>query len=312
MQAGLLRRPGRRSMLLMAAALTVAAAAGIVSYLVGGGSASSASGGPSPAPSPLTALRSHQLLSPECTPVAGPRWTAPGTTLITSDLYEVFAIHMSCKQASTWTRKLAHGTVPVKRTGNISDVHGPAGWSCGGWPDKFGHAYAGGCRRGRSAFGWNWNVANRRVVWVPTENGGLMLQKLAGTDAESIIRPLTNGHYRLEVLNTSGVGFLDSFTWAPPSGLKLTRISKVSGADCSLVAGKLSCVANLHPPGCLCDGTGGDLTIELTLVPQTGGTKPKSDVTYGTQGSDFEITKMTPVPYLIPGTPQEARRRGGL
>ncbi|MBV8081320.1 MAG: hypothetical protein JO186_13210 [Actinobacteria bacterium] len=300
---------GGRRVLLVAVAVVVAAGIGAGVYLATSGS--SKTSGPPPLPDPLTALHGHDLLAPECTPVSGTRWYGPGTTLITSKLYEVFAIHMSCNLARTWTQELAAHKVPILKTGNISPIKGPKGWNCSGFPDKYNHAYGGGCRKGQQAFGWNWNVVNRRVVFVPSADGGLTEQKLAGSDAEIITRPLPNGSYQLEVMNTSGVGYLDSFTWAPPGGLEVTSIGHVNGAKCSLANNTISCVANLRPPVCICSGSGGDLIIDIALKPRSP-TPGQKGVTYGTAGSDFEITKMTPVPYLIPGTPKEAQRRGGV
>src|SRR5207302_767970 len=60
----------------------------------------------------LQGLQGRALLSPECAPLKGPRWVYPVAppvrglpnivANIKSDLYEVFAINYSCKEASAW------------------------------------------------------------------------------------------------------------------------------------------------------------------------------------------------------------------
>ena len=110
---------------------------------------------------------------------------------IKSNLYEVFAINYDCKQADAWIKKLSVLHIPVRHNGNVTVLKGPKGWYCSAFPDKNGLAYAGGCQSGggggcvasnnygqvyskgqgckltggKEAFGWNWNVANRRVVF---------------------------------------------------------------------------------------------------------------------------------------------------
>ena len=81
---------------------------------------------------------------------------------------------------------------------------------------RTGIAYAGGCQKGKQAFGWNWNVANSRQALVHGDDGSYHVVTLSGSDAETIVRPLTKGHYQVYVLNTSGIGFVNGFTWSPP------------------------------------------------------------------------------------------------
>lgn len=293
----------------------------------------------------LAALQGHPLQAPECTPIKGPQWVYPiGPPVpglpnvvanIKSNLYEVFAINYSCAQASAWIRKLYGLRIPVKRSGNVTVLKGPPGYYCSAWPDENGHAYAGGCQSkggggcvsgkngagtkyaqghgctltgGNKAFGWNWNVANRRVVFAHDSNGVLHLIHVSGSDTNVIFRYL-KGSYQLEVLNTSGIGYLDGFTWVPSPGWKVTRIKSSTGAKCLLTrVGKISCTGTVQPPSCLCTGDGGSVSIVFTAAP----TKKKAGYLFGGSPAQFKVTKMTPVPYLIPGTPNEAAKRSGV
>jgi hypothetical protein len=291
-------------------------------------------------------LRGHKLLAPECTPLRGRRWDYPvGPPIhglppvhanISSDLYEVFAINYDCKEAKTWIRKLSLTKIPIKRSGNVTVLKGPPGYYCSAWPDTAGRAYAGGCQSqggggcealpgptagqvygkgrgckvtgGKEAFGWNWNVANRRVVFAHDDKGVLHLIHISGSDTNVIFRYL-NGKYQLEILNTSGIGYLNGFTWTPSPGWSVTSIKKATGASCSLTpAGKISCAGNVEPPKCLCSGDGGNVVIEFAAAPTT----KTHGFLFGGSAAQFKITKMTPVPYLIPGTPSEAEKRNGI
>ena len=342
------RGPGRPA-LFLAAGLALAAAGGATYLLV---SRSSAPTPPAPATRPLSAnalalrgLLGHPLAAPECTPIKGPRWAYPiGPPVpslpnivanIRSDLYEVFAINYSCKQASTWIHKLARLRIPIRRSGNVTVLKGPPGYYCSAWPDANGQAYAGGCQSkggggcvstnngagtkypngrgckltgGNKAFGWNWNVANRRVVFAHDSNGVLHLIHVSGSDTNVIFRYL-NGSYELDVTNTSGIGYLDGFTWTPSPGWTVKQIKNATGAACSLThAGKISCAGTVQPPSCLCTGDGGTVSIQFTAAP----TKKNAGYLFGGSAAQFKVTKMTPVPYLIPGTPQEAAKRAGV
>jgi hypothetical protein len=175
-----------------------------------------------------------------------------------------------------------------------------------------GRPYANGrgCKitGGNKAFGWNWNVANRRVVFAHDDKGVLHLIHVSGSDTNLIFRYL-NGSYQLEILNTSGIGYLNGFTWTPSPGWTVTGIKSATGASCSMTpAGKISCAGSIHPPSCLCTGDGGSVSIQFTAAP----TKKNHGYLFGGGPAQFKITKMTPVPYLIPGTPEEAAKRDGV
>jgi hypothetical protein len=335
---------------LLVAAGVALAAAGAATYLLVNRSSSPASAPPAATPVSANALAlrgllGHPVSAPECTPVKGPLWVYPigphvyslpnVVANIRSDLYEVFAINYSCKQAYAWIHKLSGLRIPVKHSGNVTVLKGPPGYYCSAWPDANGHAYAGGCQSeggggcvatkngagqqygngrgckvtgGNKAFGWNWNVANRRVVFAHDDKGVLHLVHVSGSDTNVVFRYL-NGSYQLQVLNTSGIGYLDGFTWTPSPGWKVTRIKNATGAACSLTpAGKISCKGTVQPPSCLCNGDGGSVSIDFTAAP----TEKNAGYLFGGSAEQFKVTKMTPVPYLIPGTPDEAAKRGGV
>jgi hypothetical protein len=296
---------GKVVAVVVVAVAAAGAAVGIYFAVRGSSKENSATG----ARSADKALAGHQFLEPECTPVEGPRWRYPGPAKIASTSYELFAIHYDCATAGTWAKRLARLTIPVHRSGQYSRVQGPPGFYCTALPDATGHAYVGGCQKGNAAFGWNWNVANSRSALVRDETGKYHVERLAGSDAQTIIRPLAKGRYQVYVLNTSGIGFLDGFTWSPPPGWTITKITKTTGGKCRLQSdGKVDCHGRVAPPSCLCTGDGGAVTIDLA-VRAPAASKGR---TFGAVGAKLRITNMTPVPYLIPGTPAAAKRQRGV
>ncbi|HLI58865.1 MAG TPA: hypothetical protein VKV21_04285 [Solirubrobacteraceae bacterium] len=343
------RRPfaSRRRVLLAAGALALAAAGGVGFALLSGGSSPSTAVPVATTSQPLARLAGHPLLAPECAPIKGPEWVyplgppvrglPPVVANIRSNLYEVFAIHYSCAKASAWIRKLYHRRIPIRWNGNVTVLDGPPGYYCSAYPDAHGLAYAGGCQSkggggcvvgkvaagrpyangrgckltgGDKAFGWNWNVANRRVVFAHDAKGVLHLFHVSGADTNVMFRYLPNA-YELQVLNTSGIGYLNGFTWVPSPGWKVTKLTSVKGASCTLStvgAGKITCKGSVDPPTCLCTGDGGMVSITFTAVP----TRKQAGYLFGGSPWQFKITKMTPVPYLIPGTPDEAAKRDGV
>lgn len=336
---------GRVVSIAVAAALVIAAAGGIAYAFLGGGSSTPGAVPVVAQSSPLAALKGHELLKPECTPINGPRWAypiappvkglPPVVANIRSDLYEVFAVNYSCKEASSWIRKLSRMRIPVLHSGNATVLKGPAGYYCSAWPDAHGLAYAGGCQSkggggcvatknaagrpyangrgckltgGDKAFGWNWNVVNRRVVFQQNDKGVTQLVHVSGSDSNVVFRYL-NGRYELQVLNTSGIGYLNGFTWVPSAGWKVTGIKTSSGAACSLTsAGAISCKGSVNPPSCLCADDGGTVVVDFAAAPTT----KDHGYLFGGSPWQFKVTKMTPVPYIIPGSPDEAAKRGGV
>jgi hypothetical protein len=119
------------------------------------------------------------------------------------------------------------------------------------------------------------------------------------------------GKYQIEVDNTSGVGYINSFNWVPPPGMTITRITSTEGGRCTIVPNPvpgggspmLSCVGGkkgIAPPKCTCT-TGGVMLVNFIATsdhaPSFNG---KYWTYYGVVGSYTKITAMTPVPYHIP------------
>jgi hypothetical protein len=197
-------------------------------------------------------------------------------------------------------------------TGEESRLPGVAGFRCVGYPDKDGYAYLGSCtRRGESFFGWNFNAANALFELVPAPSGGFFREPVSGSDASATLTPLGDGRYRLFVINASGLGFIDTFTWAPPPGLTITALMSSRGNVCELTADRnISCRGKLAPPKCLCDASGGTLTIVFVASGRrridVGGRPQEAFL----GGGELRITSMTPIPYLIPSTP--AKQQHGV
>jgi hypothetical protein len=257
------------------------------------------------------ATRNHDFIKPECPPVAGPHWVFPGASHFESTLYESYAIKYSCGVAATWIKRIAATTVAVSTTNQLVPLAiGPRGYSCGAWPDANGHAYAGGCANPKlhSSFGWNWNVADPRHVFKTRSNGSVYAVKVSGGDSITTLRLLHGQSYKLILLNTSGVGFIHTFTWVPPTGWEVNSLTGVHGANCRIDGGDLSCVGLVTPPTCLCSGDGGKVVVYLTIRGTNHGSTDGHPVYYGNEGEMTELKSMIPVPFLIPGTHIPAAR----
>src|SRR5439155_15570800 len=140
---------------------------------------------------------------------------------------------------------------------------------------------------GKNAFGWNWNVANRRVVFAHDDKGVLHLVHVSGSDTNVIFRSPSENSYELQVLNTSGIGYLNGFTWSPPEGWKVTHIKNSTGADCSLTPkGKIFCSGTVHPPTCLCGNDGGSVSVSFSAAPTT----KTHGFLFGGSAAQFRIT----------------------
>lgn len=307
-ETALKRWHGRRPRFYCAAAVaTVAASCLLVS------AGPSLAKTPALVPGSAGVIGTHQLLPPECMPVKGRTWNYPGDQKISSDLYEMFAINYPCSKAAKWTARLIRAQIKFKTGGDESVLNGPKGFYCSGWPDTSNHAYAGGCQTTKGtpeAFAWNWNVLNRRVVFTPDENGVVHLEKLLGSDAEVVLT--TDGkHYILNVHNTSGIGYIDRFTWTPPPGWTVTKLDKVTGGHCQLAktTGLIWCGGKMQPPTCLCVGDGAVMTIEFTAKAPKATVQNGHPLLFGSAGALLKIKAMTPVPYLIPGTPAAAEKQ---
>jgi len=113
------------------------------------------------------------------------------------------------------------------------------------------------------------------------------------------IRPLDTGKYQLEVVNTSGIGFIDTFYWAPPPGVTITAITSSEGGRCKLLSGEISCTTRLAPPPCTCEA-GGSMTVNFTATGLASTYANGYWTSYGVVGGYLQIQTMTSVPYHIP------------
>jgi hypothetical protein len=120
-----------------------------------------------------------------------------------------------------------------------------------------------------------------------------------GNDATFVIQQFPKDHYRLTIRNTSGIGFINTFTWIPPVGMTVSSVDHTSSGTCKLASGDIHCTAKLQPPKCTCR-TGGSITIDFTAKGREPTMKDGHLVSYGVIGSFLRIEKMTPVPYHIP------------
>jgi hypothetical protein len=118
-------------------------------------------------------------------------------------------------------------------------------------------------------------------------------------DAVSVFRWIGPGQYQLDVQNTSGIGYIDTFNWVPPVNLTVTAVTSTVGGHCSLVGGDIQCSGKIPPPTCTCQA-GGDLVVNFTGT----GLEPTFAngywTYYGIVGAYLQIETMTPVPYHIP------------
>jgi hypothetical protein len=121
-----------------------------------------------------------------------------------------------------------------------------------------------------------------------------------GADAMTVVRALGNNRYQLVVSNTSAVGFINTFTWVPPPETRIAAVTSSSTGHCELSGGAISCRLALRPPRCTCNGSGGKVKIGFIANLRT-----KDARTHGFFGATLRIGYETPVPYIIPSTPNE-------
>ena len=118
-------------------------------------------------------------------------------------------------------------------------------------------------------------------------------------DAVTVVRWIGPGLYQLDVQNTSGIGFIDTFSWVPPAGLTITAVTSSEGGKCALVSGDIKCNGKIAPPDCTCRA-GGDLTVNFTASGLDPTFANGYSTSYGMEGAYLQIEQMTPVPYHIP------------
>jgi hypothetical protein len=210
----------------------------------------------------------------------------------TSDKYESFATGIDCTEAALWTRRLA-GKKLDSTVGTASSLSGPNGFTCYGYPDLNGHAYVGSCTKGSSIFGWNFNQ-----MTIPTYTEPGLPKTLGGSsDAEGSLTELGGGRYRLTLRNISTHGTINSFTWTP-TGMRITAVISTRGGVCRVTSdGGMSCNGRLRQPKCLCDNSGGAVTVEFKARRDPG---DKGGLAL--DGRAVHITSLTPVPRIVPST----------
>jgi len=129
--------------------------------------------------------------------------------------------------------------------------------------------------------------------------------RIGATDADTVVHFLDpfKGLYQIEVFNTSGIGYINTFDWVPPPNMTVTAITSTSGGHCYISgAGAISCTATGHgitPPKCTCLA-GGELVVNFTATGNAPQYNGQYWTYYGIVGDWTHITSMTPVPYHIP------------
>jgi hypothetical protein len=118
-------------------------------------------------------------------------------------------------------------------------------------------------------------------------------------DADTVVILLSPGLYQLDVENTSGIGYIDSFNWVPPPAMTITSIRSSEGGKCVLVSGAIHCTGKIAPPTCLCT-PGGSLIVNFTATGLDPTFANGYWTYYGLVGAYLQIETVTPVPYHIP------------
>ena len=139
---------------------------------------------------------------------------------------------------------------------------------------------------------------------VPIQDPGDTGVRVGATDAVTIIRYLDpfQGKYQIEVENTSGIGYINTFNWVPPNQMTITAITSSEGGICNLTNNTISCVGGkngIAPPVCTCLH-GGIMTVNFTATGNLPHFNGSWWTYYGMVGGYLKITSMTPVPYHIP------------
>jgi hypothetical protein len=251
------------------------------------------------------------LRTNECPPVRGRRWVFPSVTMkASSRQYESFAEGVSCAKAASWTRQLISRRLKDRTVGDSNQVSGVPGFTCFAYPDLSGYAYAGSCTKtgGSAIFGWNFNE-----LTIPAYHEPGLPKTLGGaTDAEIDMTSLGAGRYRLIVRNISRKGAIKAFSWVPPGGYTVTAVLGTQGGTCSVTSGGgIACHGTMKTPKCLCDNSGGTLTITLRTAHRNPDGSPAQGKGSFLGGGQLTIKSLAPVPYLVPSTrPEEQAKKG--
>jgi len=109
-------------------------------------------------------------------------------------------------------------------------------------------------------------------------------------DFNTMLSKLPGRHrYGITISNTSNLGFIDSFQWYPPTGVRVVKVIRSDVGRCELtgVTGfggnqfktvvlypNIVCEnVHLKPPSCTCLGDGGSVTISFVVdrdMPASG------------------------------------------
>ena len=203
-------------------------------------------------------------------------------------------------------------TLPITTPGALNDLTAGPGYTCIAYPDKNGHAYAGSCVSGSAKFDWNYNVMWHGVPDSSSGEGGLGIEPMGAIEYTTVLRPLGDGRYRArryelerdrldQPVHVGGTGRPDDH-----------RSYEVHGREVLTRSGAISCQGSLEPPKCLCTGSGGAATIEFTATGDANTVLNGHPVIHGLGWSYLRISQMTPVPYLVPDTPQVANNKSNL
>jgi hypothetical protein len=128
--------------------------------------------------------------------------------------------------------------------------------------------------------------------------------RIGATDSVTIVRFLDpmRGLYQIEIENTSGIGYINTFNWVPPPNMTITAITSSEGGTCTIQSGAIACSGGKHgipPPKCTCLA-GGSMTVNFTATGNSPIYNGQYWTYFGVVGSWTHITSMTPVPYHIP------------
>jgi hypothetical protein len=118
-------------------------------------------------------------------------------------------------------------------------------------------------------------------------------------DADTVVLLLRPGLYQLDVQNTSGIGYIDSFNWVPPPGMTITAITSTQGGKCVLAGGDIHCTGKIAPPACTC-ASGGSLLVNFAAKGLDPTFANGYWTYYGIVGAYLQIQTVTSVPYHIP------------
>jgi hypothetical protein len=119
--------------------------------------------------------------------------------------------------------------------------------------------------------------------------GGLILNEPdapAQTWVSAVLSSLSGNHrYSLTVTNASNMGYINSFEWYAPTGVRILRVIGSSSGHCApsgltgfggnqfktvvLYPNILCENVDLKPPSCTCTGDGGSMTISFLLDTAT-------------------------------------------